>query len=48
MRVPDGADGFGMTMGVRQKEGEKSWFDNIRVYKIKEADSVKNEKENGK
>ena len=48
VRVPDGADGFGMTMGVRQKEGEKSWFDNIRVYKIKEADSVKTGKENEK
>jgi len=48
VRVPAGADGFGMTMGVRQKEGEKSWFDNVRVYKIKEADSMTTEKENGK
>ena len=48
MRVPAGADGFGMTLGVRQKEGEKSWFDNVRVYRIKEADSVTTEKEDGK
>ena len=40
VRVPAGADGAGITMGVRQKEGEKAWFDNVRVYKIKEADSV--------
>ena len=40
--------GFGMTLGVRQKEGEKSWFDNVRVYRIKEADSVTTEKEDGK
>ena len=39
VRVPAGADGFGMTMGVRQREGEKAWFDNIRVYRIKEADN---------
>ncbi len=35
LRVPEGADGFGMTLGVRQREDEKSWFDNIRVYRIR-------------
>ena len=38
-RVPVGADGFGCTLAVRQKDGEKSWFDNIRVYRIKTLDN---------
>jgi len=48
VRVPVGADGFGRTLGVRQQDGEKAWFDNIRVYKIAETNKGKSEKEKGK
>ena len=27
--IPDGADGFGLQLGVRQLAGEKTWFDDI-------------------
>ena len=27
--VPDGADGLGIMLGVRQLAGEKSWFDDV-------------------
>ena len=29
--VPDGADGFGLMLGVGQDEGEKCWYDDIMV-----------------
>lgn len=36
-RVPDGADGFGLVMGVHLMPGESCWIDNVRAYRIKEA-----------
>lgn len=35
-RVPDGADGFGLIMGVHLMPGESCWLDNVRVFKLKD------------
>ena len=29
IRIPEGADGFGFQLSVRQSAGERSWFDNV-------------------
>ena len=34
--VPEGADGFGLTLGVCQDAGEKTWFDDIYVIPAKD------------
>ena len=32
--IPDGADGFGLMLGVRQCDGEKAWFDDIMAISL--------------
>lgn len=34
IRVPLGADGFGLQLGVHQAPGERTWFDDIAAYPI--------------
>lgn len=41
--VPDGADGLGLRLGVKQCAGEKSWFDNVMAIpmEIKKQEEAK-------
>ena len=34
VRIPDGADGFGLVMGVHLMPGERCWLDNVRIYRL--------------
>ena len=34
VRVPEGADELVLMLGVRQAEGERTWFDNAGVYPL--------------
>lgn len=38
--VPAGANGFGLQLGVSQKPGEKSWFDNVFAVRVTGTPSV--------